>query len=73
MGGKNLAIALKDKGIRVAIVHPGFVQTRMVAQHGFNGGISPAESVTLMMKQLDAWTMDQTGNFVSRKGDIAPW
>lgn len=34
MGGKNLALALKPRGIQVAILHPGFVQTNMVTSLG---------------------------------------
>ena len=73
MGGKNLAIALKPKGIRVAILHPGFVSTNMVESLGYKGGIPASESVGLMLKQIDGWTMEQTGHFVSRTGDAAPW
>ena len=73
MGGKNLALALQPKGIKVAILHPGFVSTNMVEQHGYMGGISTTESVTGLLAQIDGWTMEKTGQFVSRKGDIAPW
>lgn len=73
MGGKNLAIALKSKGIRVALLHPGFVATNMVEQHGYTGGIPAEESVGLMIKQIDGWTMEMSGSFVSRNGEVAPW
>jgi NAD(P)-dependent dehydrogenase (short-subunit alcohol dehydrogenase family) len=36
--GKSLAIDLRPRGIAVAILHPGFVRTRMV---GFAGYIDP--------------------------------
>merc|ERR1712125_29026 len=73
MGGKNLAIALKEKGVAVAILHPGFVSTNMTEQHGFMGGITAEESVSGMMSVLDGWSMEKTGQFVSRKGEVAPW
>ena len=38
--GKSLAVDLKPKGIAVAQLHPGYVQTRMV---NFGGLISPEE------------------------------
>jgi len=36
--GKSLSLDLKDDGIAVALLHPGYVQTRMV---NFGGHITP--------------------------------
>jgi len=40
-------------GISVCLIHPGFVDTNMVRQHGFNSGISVEETVGLMLPQID--------------------
>ena len=39
--GKSLANDLKEHGVAVVQIHPGFVQTRMV---GFNGDITPEQA-----------------------------
>ena len=50
MAGKSLSHDLKPKGIAVAILHPGLVQTRMT---GFtNSGITPEESVKGLLNPL---------------------
>ena len=72
-GEGSLALALKPKGVSVAILHPGFVSTNMVEQYGYMGGISTQESVLGLMAQIDGWSMEKTGQFVSRKGEVAPW
>lgn len=71
MAGKSLAHDLRDRGIAVAILHPGLVQTRMT---GFTpNGISPAESVTGLLARIDALSLDNSGTFWHANGDILPW
>ena len=71
MGAKSLAIDLKDKGVAVAILHPGLVSTRMT---GFTpNGISPAKSVSGMLNIIDKFTIDKTGTFSHSNGEILPW
>jgi NAD(P)-dependent dehydrogenase (short-subunit alcohol dehydrogenase family) len=48
MAGKSLAHDLKPRGIAVAILHPGLVQTRMT--NFTSGGITPEESVKGLLK-----------------------
>ena len=71
MGAKSLAIDLKDKGIAVAILHPGLVSTRMTSFT--NNGISPAKSVSGMLNIIDKFTIDKTGTFSHSNGEILPW
>lgn len=68
--GKSLAMDLKPKGIAVAQLHPGFVQTRMV---GFNGDISPAEAAAGLAQRIDELNLDNTGGFWHSNGQQLPW
>ncbi|WP_264308902.1 SDR family NAD(P)-dependent oxidoreductase [[Leptolyngbya] sp. PCC 7376] len=71
MAGKSLAIDLKPRGISVAILHPGLVQTRMT---NFNQrGITPKQSVEGLLAHIDNLNLDNTGTFWHANGDILPW
>ncbi|WP_289116704.1 SDR family oxidoreductase [uncultured Idiomarina sp.] len=68
--GKSLSIDLKDKGIAVAILHPGFVQTDMVN----HAGDIPAETAAeRLMQRIDELSMESTGEFYHSNGDPLPW
>lgn len=68
--GKSLAIDLKPKGIAVALLHPGFVQTRMV---GFNGDISPAQAAAGLAQRIEELNLENTGSFWHSNGEVLPW
>ncbi|MCW9018101.1 MAG: SDR family oxidoreductase, partial [Kangiellaceae bacterium] len=68
--GKSLAIDLKPKGIAVALLHPGWVNTEMV---NFNGLIEPEESAAGLIARIDALNLDNTGGFWHSNGDELPW
>jgi NAD(P)-dependent dehydrogenase (short-subunit alcohol dehydrogenase family) len=68
--GKSLAIDLKPKGIAVALLHPGFVQTRMV---GFNGDISPAQAAAGLAQRIEELNLENTGSFWHSNGELLPW
>lgn len=68
--GKSLAMDLKPKGIAVAQLHPGFVQTRMV---NFGGLISPEEAARGIAARIEALTLDTTGGFWHSNGEPLPW
>lgn len=67
---KSLAIDLKPKGIAVALLHPGFVQTRMV---GFNGEISPEQAAEGLAKRIEELTLESSGGFWHSNGEALPW
>ncbi len=69
MAGKSLSEDLKSKGIPVAILHPGLVQTRMT---GFSG-ITTEESVKGLLARIDELNMENTGTFWHSNGEILPW
>jgi NAD(P)-dependent dehydrogenase (short-subunit alcohol dehydrogenase family) len=71
MAGKSLAHDLKSRGIAVAILHPGLVQTRMT--NFTSGGITPEESVKGLLARIDELTLENTGTFWHANGEVLPW
>ncbi|MEM8603096.1 MAG: SDR family NAD(P)-dependent oxidoreductase, partial [Cyanobacteria bacterium P01_H01_bin.121] len=71
MAGKSLAHDLKPKGIAVAILHPGLVQTGMT--NFTTQGITPTESVNNLLQRIDELTLENTGTFWHANGEILPW
>lgn len=71
MAGKSLAHDLKPRGITVAILHPGLVQTRMT--NFTTGGITPEESVKGLLARIEELTLENTGTFWHMTGEVLPW
>ncbi len=70
MAGVSLALDLKPKGILVAIIHPGFVQTDMV---GGAGDIPPSEAAQRIAARIEGLNEQNTGTFWHSNGDVLPW
>ncbi|WP_322002702.1 SDR family oxidoreductase [Marinobacter alexandrii] len=68
--GKSLAVDLKPRGIAVAQLHPGYVQTRMV---NFGGLISPEESAKGLAARIEGLSLESTGSFWHSNGEALPW
>jgi NAD(P)-dependent dehydrogenase (short-subunit alcohol dehydrogenase family) len=68
--GKSLAMDLKPRGIAVAQLHPGYVQTRMV---NFGGLISPDEAARGLVAIIDGLNLENTGSFWHSNGEELPW
>lgn len=66
----SMAIDLKPQGIKVAILHPGWVKTDM---GGPNGEINTVECVLQLQKTLRVLTLDNSGGFFDIDGSIIPW
>ena len=58
MMSKNLAVELRSEGIASYVINPGWVQTDM---GGKNAAITPAESVTGILRTIEAATLEQSG------------
>lgn len=71
MAGKSLAHDLQGRGIAVAILHPGLVQTRMT--NFTSGGITSEESVKGLLARIDELTLENTGTFWHSNGEVLPW
>lgn len=68
--GKSLAVDLKPRGIAVAQIHPGFVQTRMVE---FQGDITPEQAASGIMTRIEELNLDTSGSFWHSNGQPLPW
>jgi NAD(P)-dependent dehydrogenase (short-subunit alcohol dehydrogenase family) len=67
---RSAAIDLKDRGIIIGIIHPGYVQTDM---SGPDADITPQESASGVRKVAAEWTLDQSGDFKKWNGETHPW
>jgi NAD(P)-dependent dehydrogenase (short-subunit alcohol dehydrogenase family) len=67
---KGLSLELQPRGIRVVMLHPGWVQTRM---GGPGAPLSTRESVLGMRRVLEVLRPDDTGRFFRYDGSIIPW
>jgi len=67
---KSAAIDLAPRGVKVAILHPGWVQTDM---GGPNAEITVAESVGRMREILATITAENSGTFFDIDGSTIPW
>jgi len=65
-----LSIDLKEQGISVALIHPGFVKTKMT---GFKGDTSPLQSAEGYLKQVDRLNTKNSGSFWHVNGEELPW
>ncbi len=70
MAGRSLAHDLKEAGIAVAVLHPGFVRTGMT---GHQGLIDPPESAAGLIARIDELTLETTGSFRHANGETIPW
>jgi NAD(P)-dependent dehydrogenase (short-subunit alcohol dehydrogenase family) len=71
MAGKSLAVDLRDRGVAVAILHPGMVNTDMTSGHG--GQVEPADAARDLLARIDDLTLETTGGFWHAKGQRLPW
>ena len=66
----SLAHDIAPRGISVAILHPGYVQTRMT---GFAGNLTPQESARGLIARLDDLDASNSGTFWHANGEVIPW
>jgi NAD(P)-dependent dehydrogenase (short-subunit alcohol dehydrogenase family) len=66
----SLTRDLKPRGIAVAILHPGYVQTAMV---NFGGDISADESAKRLSQRIANLTLANSGTFWHSNGEQLPW
>ena len=70
MLGKCLAIDLKEDGISVILLHPGYVRTQMT---GGNGLIDPPEAARGLVEQVNNLSLKTSGSFYHSSGEQLPW
>jgi len=69
MAGKSLSVDLKDAGIGVYLLHPGWVATDMTQ----GTGIAVEESAAGLVRTMDSLDLEQSGTFWHQEGYELPW
>ena len=67
---RSVAIDLKDRGVIVGLVHPGWVQTDM---GGDGADITPQESAAGIRSVAAQWALDRSGDFLKWNGEDHAW
>ncbi len=70
MAGVSLANDLKERGICVALLHPGYVRTDMTRHSGL---IEPEEAAGGLLARMEDLSMATTGTFWHQNGQRLPW
>ncbi|MCP8352549.1 SDR family oxidoreductase [Candidatus Synchoanobacter obligatus] len=68
--GCNLAHDLKEQGIGVFLIHPGYIKTEMTNNQGY---LSPEEAAQNICKLISTLTLENTGQFWHAEGHKLPW
>jgi NAD(P)-dependent dehydrogenase (short-subunit alcohol dehydrogenase family) len=68
---KMLSNELKDHGIKVVSLHPGWVKTTMLYTE--NAPLEPVESISGMIRVIESLDMNSTGHYIDWKGNELPW
>ncbi len=68
--GVSLAHELKERGISVGLLHPGYVRTGMT---GNTGHIDASEAASMLVERIDELSIDTTGSFRHANGEHLPW
>ena len=73
MAMRTLQAELRGKGVKVGILAPGVVETRLLRQSGYRGPgvITPEQSVTAVIANIAK--LDQTAEITLYNGDKVPW
>ncbi len=70
MAGRSLAQDLREAGVAVVILHPGFVRTEMT---GGQGLIDPPESAAGLIARIDELSIETSGSFRHTNCEELPW
>ncbi len=73
MAMRTLQAEVRDRGIKVGILAPGMVDTRLLRSSGYEGPgvIQAPQSVTAVMRHIEALTQDAEMTLYT--GDKLPW
>lgn len=67
---RSVATDLKDRGIVVGLIHPGYVQTDM---GGPNAEITPQDSAAQIKSLAEGWPLEKSGDFYKWNGEEHAW
>jgi NAD(P)-dependent dehydrogenase (short-subunit alcohol dehydrogenase family) len=68
--GRSLAHDLAPRGVAVALLHPGFVQTPMT---GGRGDVDAVTAARNLLARIDELTPATSGRFLHANGSPLPW
>ena len=68
---KILSFDLREHGILVLSLHPGWVQTPMTRNE--EAPLTPAESIEGMLQVIESLEMEDSGRFLDWQGNEIPW
>lgn len=68
--GVSLAHELRDRGIAVGLLHPGYVRTGMT---GNTGHVDADEAAAGLIRRIDELSLETTGSFRHANGEELPW
>jgi NAD(P)-dependent dehydrogenase (short-subunit alcohol dehydrogenase family) len=74
MCAKLLSLDLKDRGIAIATVHPGFMRTEMTKNVGFDkfwdegGAITPDVAANSLAEWIETFDISKTGEYWAPRG-----
>jgi len=73
--GKSMAVNLKDKGVTVMLLHPGYVKTNLLPDAKMPPDtVEPEEAASKLWKNIVSQkTIADTGKFWHREGFELPW
>lgn len=69
IAGKSLSVDLKDAGIAVFLLHPGYVATDMTGRQG----IPVEQAAAGLIERMDTLGLEQSGSFWHQEGYALPW
>ena len=67
---RSLALDVASQGVTAAVLHPGWVQTRMGGQ---SAPLTPEQSVASLRRVIADLTPDKSGGFYDYDGSAIPW
>jgi len=78
MGMRSNSFELKPRGITVALISPGAVDTEMMQLALNRAGVmfpllTPVDSAAMVIDVISKYGLDRTGTFLSHEGTEIPW
>jgi NAD(P)-dependent dehydrogenase (short-subunit alcohol dehydrogenase family) len=73
---KSMSVDLKEKGVVVVIMHPGYVKTGLDTSgrtHAMKEAVDPEEAAEKLWKVLNEKNLEDSGKFWHREGFELPW
>jgi NAD(P)-dependent dehydrogenase (short-subunit alcohol dehydrogenase family) len=72
IAGVSIARDLAPRGVAVAIIHPGMINTDMLRSLGHHG-LEPVDAARGIFARLDELTLETSGGFWHMNGERLPW